>query len=64
MRMVFDNKAEQGYVVEDFRSLIDGARRCMPSGHVRVLEHFYMLAKTGVSSQEVKEKMAEAVCNG
>jgi hypothetical protein len=36
----------------------------MPSDHVRVLEHFYMLAKTGLSSQELREKMAEAANNG
>jgi hypothetical protein len=65
--MVFDNKDEQGYVVDDFRSLIDGAKRCMPSDHVRVLEHFYMLAKTGLSTQELlawKNKMAEVAGNG
>jgi hypothetical protein len=65
--MVFDNKDEQGYVVDDFRSLIDGAKRCMPVDHVRVLEHFYVLAKTGLSTQELqkwKEKTAEVANNG
>jgi hypothetical protein len=65
--MVFENEEEQNYIVDDFRYLIDSAGRCMPSGHVRVLEHFYMLAKTGLSTQELlawKEKMAEVADNG
>jgi hypothetical protein len=65
--MVFENEEEQGYIVDDFQSLIDGAKRCMPSGHIRILEHFYMLAKTGLSTQELqkwKEKMAEVADNG
>jgi hypothetical protein len=57
MKFVFDSKDEQRLIVGDLRELCDRARRCsMPGGHVRVLEHFYVLAKTGLSSLELKEQ--------
>jgi hypothetical protein len=56
MKFVFDSGEEQGYIVDDLRVLCDTARQCMPGGHVRVLEHFYVLAKTGLSSSELKEQ--------
>jgi hypothetical protein len=56
MKFVFDNEEEQRYIVDDLRGLCDGARRCMPGGHVRILERFYVLAKTGLSSLELKEQ--------
>jgi hypothetical protein len=55
MKFIFDSKDEQRLIAGDLRTLCDRARRCMPSSHVQVLEHFCVLAKTGLSSLELKK---------
>jgi hypothetical protein len=68
MTMVFENDEEQSYVVDDFRYLVDESVKLgMPIGDTRVLRHFFMLAKTGLSTRELvgrEQRMLEETGNG